>query len=180
MRRCWPAGAAPFAHTDPGPRRGRACTVPTVWEVTPTTAPISGGAIVATVRGQDFGKSDVGQKAFIGNTECLKTRWVSSTEVDCVVPPGIGHNLSVVVDVLGLSSDGNFTGFSYEGASACLALLRARSGAGRRLRRRWRQLLCRLRPARCPAGRPAAAAPPDTHPRAAGDAHRRSRTPARR
>lgn len=105
-------------------------TAPVVFSVDPPTAPISGGNLKIRVLGAHFGAHASGQRVLIGDKPCLKTEYASAQELRCIVPPGMGANKTVVVEVGDMISPANFTGFSYEGASLSLPSRACRAAQG--------------------------------------------------
>jgi hypothetical protein len=85
---------------------------PHVEQVHPDEGPIYGNVAVS-ILGSGFGKMDLGQVARIGDLPCLRTSWISDTELRCVLPPGMGANKPVSVDVLGATSKETSCLFTY-------------------------------------------------------------------
>ena len=85
---------------------------PHVEQVHPDEGPIYGNVAVS-VLGSGFGKMDLGQVVRIGGAACLRSTWISDTELRCVLPPGMGANKAVSVEVLGVRSRQTSCLFTY-------------------------------------------------------------------
>merc|ERR1711871_1418440 len=70
---------------------------PAIMSITPPSAPTHGGTTML-IRGHGFGeKRDDNVTAMIGLVPCLSSKWISHAEIECIVPPGVGTNVSVQV-----------------------------------------------------------------------------------
>ena len=68
-----------------------------VSSVEPAHGPRGGGTVVL-VRGDNFGEfGEHHLQVLVGRTPCEETRWLSSTALHCMVPPGKGQHLAVRV-----------------------------------------------------------------------------------
>jgi hypothetical protein len=76
---------------------------PVVESVTPMKAPAVGGLWI-TLKGRLFGKIDTNPTVRIGGVPCVKTQWISSTEMRCLSPQSTGTGLPVVAIVAELES----------------------------------------------------------------------------
>lgn len=71
---------------------------PMVDEVVPQVASTRGGDRV-TLRGDGFGRKEAKAVAFVGGVACAHTEWVSHHELVCTVPPGVGADRCLQVEV---------------------------------------------------------------------------------
>eukprot|EP00940_MAST-03C_sp_MAST-3C-sp2_P000522 g522.t1 len=82
-----------------------------VTSVSPPEGPTNGGTKL-TLKGVGFGTKDHNPHIRIGTRPCLLSRWVSATEMWCVVPPGSGKDVKVNVQIKSGHTTGPAT-FSY-------------------------------------------------------------------
>ena len=68
-----------------------------VKSIEPRTVPTEGDWVM--IIGNGFGASENNSylTGLIGDQRCTKTIWISSKKVRCLVPPGVGKNVSVAV-----------------------------------------------------------------------------------
>ena len=71
---------------------------PLVSGVTAATGNSAGGLPV-TLTGSNFGTADNDPTAYVGDTRCSRTLYLSDDKVVCVTPPGGGASLSLSVSV---------------------------------------------------------------------------------
>jgi hypothetical protein len=57
------------------------------------------GRVAVTLKGADFGLTDLTQKARIGRSACESTKWLSSTSLSCVVPTAVNGTLTTGIAV---------------------------------------------------------------------------------
>lgn len=83
------------------------CVAPVVFSVSPSAISTHGGDTI-TILGAYFGASSAVASAAIevGGMPCSGTTWISSTELRCASPAGVGASVSVVVLVQGQRSSG--------------------------------------------------------------------------
>jgi len=92
---------------------------PHINSISPSNAPALGGSEI-TIKGTGFGPkmmmSSSGSSlidAKIGTQKCAETKWLSHHEISCVLPAGLGADLSVSLQVANQNSNSNIK-FSYD------------------------------------------------------------------
>lgn len=83
-------------HTSMGGQQTFSYFDPEVLAVVPPHGPTMGGTEVHIV-GRDFGERASSIAVFIGEVPCAAVERVSSSEIRCVVPAGVGHSHTAVV-----------------------------------------------------------------------------------
>jgi hypothetical protein len=85
---------------------------PVVTSVSPPQGNSAGGLPI-TILGTSFGYADTEPVAFVGDTKCERTLYVSDSSLVCVTPPGGGSRLGVRA-VLGGQSSAPLASFNYD------------------------------------------------------------------
>lgn len=85
---------------------------PSVTAVAPKVGNSAGGLPI-TLLGSSFGRADSDPGAYVGNTECTRTLYVSDTSIVCVTPAGGGSGLGVGAVIGGQRSRPLIGSFGY-------------------------------------------------------------------